>query len=116
MGRINNISTLIQGLKTVPDLSRFIASALDSILTQLNGKLTFGENIQSFGPVSVTFTDTQPLKIAHGLGRTPSGVVITGMDRAAILFYPNKTTFPWTDTQIFLQSDTASLVADILIF
>jgi hypothetical protein len=116
MGRINNISTLVQGLKTAPELARFIAGALDSILTQINGKLTFGDNIQSFGPVSVTFSTTLPTKVVHGLGRTPLGYLVTGLDAAAIIYVPNQTSFPWTGEQIYLQSNTANVVADILVF
>lgn len=116
MGRINNISTLIQGIKTAPEVARFVAGALDSLLTQINGKLTFGDNIQSFGPVSVTFLNTLPMKVGHGLGRTPAGYFVTGLDAAAIIYVPNQTSFPWTSEQIYLQSDTANVTADILVF
>lgn len=116
MARITNISTLIQGIKTIDDLRRFVASALDSILTQLNGKLDFGDNIRTFGPVTVTFSNTLPMKINHGLGRTPIGFFVTYLDRAAIIYVPNQTSFPWTDTQVFLQSNTASAVANIMVF
>lgn len=116
MGRINNISTLVQSIKTLPELARFVASALDNILTQVNGRLTFGDNIQSFGPTVVTFTDTSPLRVVHGLGRQPLGFIVTGLDRAAVIYYPNKTSFPWTSEQVYLQSDTAGAVADILLF
>lgn len=116
MGRVNNISTLIQGVETIADLRRFLANAMDSILTQLNGKLDFGDNIRTFGPTNVLFSTTLPTKINHGLGRTPIGYFVTSLDAAAIIYVPNQTSFPWTDTQVFLQSNTANLNAAILLF
>lgn len=116
MARVNNISTLIQGVNSIEGLRRFVANALDSILTQFNGKLDFGDNIRSFGPVAVEFSNTLPMKINHGLGRTPIGYFVVGLSAAAIVFNPDRASFPWTDTQIFLQSNTASIDAQILIF
>jgi len=85
-------------------------------IDEFNGKLDFGDNIRSFGPVTAEFSNTLPTKINHGLGRTPIGYFVVGLDAAAIVFNPDRTSFPWTDTQIFLQSDTASISARILIF
>lgn len=116
MARVNNISTLIQGVNSIEGLRRFVANALDSILTQFNGKLDFGDNVRTFGPVSIEFTGTLPTKVNHGLGRTPIGYFIVGLDAAAIIYNPDRTSFPWTDTQIFLQSNTANITAQVLIF
>lgn len=116
MARVNSVSTLVQGLKSVPDLARFVASALDAILTQFNGKIDFGDNVRTFGPVTVVFSTTLPTKINHELGRTPVGYFITSADRVVSVYTPNKTSFPWNDTQIFVQSNTASASVDILIF
>ncbi len=115
MARINNVSTLLQGINGVPELSRFIASALDAILTQFNGKIDFGDNIRTFGPVSVTFSNTLPMKINHGLGRTPVGYFVTTRDSVINVYTPNQTSFPWTDTQIYLQVDVAGN-ASVMVF
>lgn len=116
MARVNSVSTLIQGLKSVPELSRFVASALDAILTQFNGKIDFGDNVRTFGPVTVVFSNTSPTKINHELGRTPVGYFVTSTDQVVSVYTPNKTSFPWTDTQIFIQSNTAGASVDVLIF
>lgn len=116
MARVNNISTLLQGLRAVPDLARFTADAFNSLLTQFNGNLDFGDNIRTSGPIAVEFSNTLPTKINHGLGRIPQGFFVTYLDRAAIIYTPNKSQFPWTDSQIYAQSNTSSAVANLLIF
>lgn len=116
MARVNNISTLVQSIKQIPELARFVASALDSILTQFNGKIDFGDNIRTFGPVTVEFSNTLPTKINHGLGRTPVGYFVTSTDQPMSVYTPNLVSFPWTDSQLFVQTDVSGGVADIMIF
>lgn len=115
MGRINNISTAVQSVQTLEDLRRYVAAALEAIVIQINGKLTFGQNVQTFGPVTASFDSITPTKIIHGLGRVPQGYIVTSVDSINILTKPDVTLYPWTSTQIFL-TGFAPGNADVLLF
>ncbi len=115
MARVNNISTAVQNVKTLEDLRRYVASALDAIVAQFNGKLDFGDNIRSFGPVSILVNSAAPTKVIHGLGRVPQGYIATSMDIVNVLTTPDKTLYPWTSTQLFVQG-LADGTVEILIF
>jgi len=67
----------ISNLKEVPELIRFLQPFLNDVGEQINGGLLVHENLNvSF--VDHTFAGAFVTEdVAHGLGRTPSGYIIT---------------------------------------
>lgn len=114
MARVNNIPTNLQSLKEVPNLARFTSAAIDSIVSQVNGKLDFVDNVRVSGPLAVAFTTPNvAVKVIHFLGRQPVGYLVIGQDAAASIYFPSLVTFPWTSTQIYL---SASAIVNAQVF
>lgn len=115
MGRLNNLSTNLSNTDDA-GLRQFLSNALSQIIAVINGKLDFSDNVRTDGPISVTFVDTAvPVRIPHGLGRTPIGFWTSSIGAANIVYVPNKTSFPWTANQIYLQCN-GILTAQVMIF
>jgi hypothetical protein len=104
MGRINTVATLLQKVATLEDLRRFSGAALDAILTQLNGKIDFGDNIRADGPVELELTASTPTRVFHNLGRAPIGYLIVEQSAHGSVIHPTGSEFEWTSQQIFIQS------------
>lgn len=114
MARINNIQTNLQSVLDIPALRRFVGAALDSMVTQLNGKLDFGDNIRCVGPLSVVLSGTDPVKVPHTLGRQPLGYLVIQQDAGQTIYAPNQVMYPWTPTQIYLVA-TGSVNAQVFV-
>ena len=63
----------------------------------------------AFGAVADAETE-----IAHTLGKVPIGYQVVGIDKAAHVYTEGTT--PWTDENIYLASDVATVAATILVF
>jgi hypothetical protein len=93
-----------QGVKSLEDLARFLTNFTRALLQQVNGNLNFVQNISAYGPVSVVFaTANSDVVVPHTLNRSPGGFIVINASKAMRVFQGNGT---WTNTQIFLQSDT----------
>lgn len=111
MAKVTNISTLLQRVSSLEDLRRFVSSGLDALITQVNGKLDFVDNVRCDGPLTVVFNAAYTtVRVTHGLGRTPIGYLIIQQNGAASVIRPTGTGTVWDDVQIFLQADTTVTV------
>src|SRR6267142_6463697 len=74
--RVTNFD--VKNVTSLDDVQRFISQTITQIVTIVNGKATFTDNIDC-RLVNVTFTasavDTQ---VTHNLGRTTVGYFLTG--------------------------------------
>lgn len=96
------------------DLQESLLVFSDQLISILNGGLRLEENFD-FAMKTVT-TDATPgveTAIAHGLKRTPLGFIVYSKNKAAHIF--NGTT-AFTSTNIYVQSDVASVIAKLIIF
>lgn len=79
-------STDFDRLQTLEDLKRYLNKFGEDVVAQVNGGLTFAENLDAT-TVSVTFssanTDTA---LAHGLNRIPTGYILVGSTAAMGLY------------------------------
>lgn len=91
----------ISDQQTIENMRRFIAISLDTIVSALNGNLTFSDNFNSQA-LGVTFpvVNTE-LVIPHQLNRVPIGYFVTRRS-AAMTVYDSTTA--WTATNIYLKS------------
>lgn len=115
MAKVTNALPDVQNCKSIEELRRFTAAALNAILLQLNGKLDFGDNIRTSGPLPVVLSGTAPTKVFHTLNRVPQGIITTSIDGANVVITPDKTLYPWTSTQLFVQGISDGN-AEILVF
>lgn len=88
--------------------------AIKDIKQILLGRITFGDNIQSYGPLEVTVADADTdIGIAHSLGRIPTGFFAYGEDVATIIY---ASSIPWTASQITLKSSVGPATFKVTIF
>jgi hypothetical protein len=88
------------------DFRRYSSALAAQIVQQMNGNLQFGANIASSGLLSVVFPDASTvMTVNHRLGRVPVGYLVVFLTGAATVYVPQGYNF--TNTQIFLQSDSA---------
>lgn len=50
---------------------------------------------------------------AHGLGRTPTGYIVVGKDKAGVIYDGSSA---WDATDIYIRSDTATVAAKLFVF
>ena len=98
--------------------ARDLLSTLDNmshnLVDILNGGISFSDNAD----VSMIFftssaTPDATNTVAHTLGKVPTGYIVYGLDKAAIVYTGVGT---WSKTQIFLKVNVASVAVKILVF
>lgn len=94
------------------DLRRFSSQIINRLVDAVNGKLSFGDNLES-SQISVTFSAANStISVDHTLRRIPSGYIVTGRSANIQVFDGNT---PNTDKKIYLQSSGAG-TAQVLVF
>lgn len=99
-----------------------LSAFMKGVAQALNGRLSLGDGVQSaqsgnIDGQNVTWTfavANQEYEIPHGLGRVPVGVLPVQLDRAGIVYMSNAG--GWGINHIFLKSNTAGLVARLILF
>lgn len=106
------ISDLLQNLKDIEEVKRFLSIAIQKILQQINGSLEFVQNVKASGPHDVTLVSGSVVKVDHGLGQTPQGYLVISQSAAFTIF---KATSPeWDSGSIYLNA-SGSGTAKVLI-
>ena len=102
----------ISNLKSAEEIGRYTSIALNDFNTQINGNLQFDQNIKS-SSVDVEFGQANTdVRIAHGLGRQPSGYLVAKLTAAAIIYDGTQAA---DDSFIFLRSSAACTAKIIVI-
>lgn len=114
MAKVNHIKTDLQNVATLEDLRRYTALALNGILAQFNGKIDFGDNVRTSGPIAISFvTPNATVSVNHTLGRTPIGYFVSGQDAAGSVLLANQAS--WTANTVFLTA-SAAMNAQVMLF
>lgn len=104
MGKVSETGS-VSNVEDTKELSRFVSIALKNIISQINGNLTFSDNI-SFKVFSVSFpAAATSYTFAHGLGRAPL-IWISGDQTADASIFQSKAS---DSTNVYLQ---ASAICD----
>jgi hypothetical protein len=79
-------STDIDNVKPPEDVPRYVELALQDIVQQVNGNLTFAENIRC-KLLSITFSSSDTdTTVTHGMGRVPAGYIVSGKSVACSVY------------------------------
>lgn len=98
------------------EVQRFASAITTDLISQVNGNLLFGDNIQSAGPYTLTFSSSSDIKtISHTLGKVPSGILEIYKSSAIITYAPSGNNYAWTSANVYLQSNGAGTVKLYLI-
>jgi hypothetical protein len=97
-------SPTLQSCKDVEELRRFVGAFNEDAVSQINGRLTFGDNIKSTAAISISFTGAGSIEVPHSFGQVPEGFLVI-YKTAGVDIYASSTT--WTDTKIFLTAGGA---------
>jgi len=96
------------------DLIRSLNDLLINLSALLDGGLQFADNMNV---ELVTFnssgTPDAENAVAHNLKRVPTGYIVYGLDKAAIVYSGGSA---WTSTAIYLKVNVATVAAEILVF
>lgn len=121
---VGNLNLAVQQLQAVIGLQTSTTSQVTGLLALVNGNLSFGDfatgqatgnlNTDLIGGTSPVTPNT-PFTLSHTLGQVPNGFV-AGQKSAAADFYGIATTQAWTDTDITILCDTASVDFVILVY
>ena len=85
MGKVT-VSVDVWNVSDLEQLKRFTGGALRSLVDQVNGRISFQENIQA-RVVEFSFESTSiDYIVPHGLGYIPLGFVVINQNAAAILY------------------------------
>lgn len=97
-------------------LRRFTSNFLELLPPILNGGIEFGKNIRSDGPLQFTITEAnQVVPLAHTLGFIPMGYLLIYQTTNAVVFVADESTYPWTETTVYLTASAAVRARVILI-
>lgn len=106
----------ISQVDSLDDLKRYLAIYLAKLPQVLNGQVTFGDNIRSAGPLTVTFDYSgQVVAVNHNLNYVPAGYWVVYQNAAVIVYAADFGAYPWTNTQIFLTANGAA-IAKVIVF
>lgn len=97
-------ATTLQNCEDLDQLRRFVGAFNEDAANQVNGRLTFGDNIKSTSTISVSFTGAGSIEVPHSLGVVPQGFLVI-YKTAGVDIYASSTT--WTETKIFLTAGGA---------
>jgi len=96
------------------DLRRYISIQVDDILAALNGRLSFGDNIQS-KLIGTTFSASGSVsELVHNLGYIPNGYILVGSDQAITVYDGGQN----TTSNLYLKASGATFPASarVMIF
>jgi hypothetical protein len=97
------------------ELRRWVSVALQTLRQGVNGNITFGQNIQSAGPYTLSFDAAGILSQRHDFGKTPSGYLIIKQTTGVNVSAPQASQYAWQDAIIWLESGGAGSVTFYLI-
>lgn len=101
----------ISNTDSLEDLRKFTAQTIETITTEINGRLIFGENVRGqFLSVVFPLANTQ-VSVEHTLGRMPTGFLQTGAN-AGLVVYNGATN---TDLLAYFKA-TAAGTASVFLF
>lgn len=96
------------------DLERSLDKFTTSVGELLNNGLKFDDNFDAYiGNITTDATPGNDTAIAHGLKRVPSGYLIIKRDKAGIIY---DGAAAWTETNIYVRSNLATVAAKIIVF
>lgn len=76
----------ISNTESLEDLRKFTAQTIETIVTEVNGRLIFGENVRGqFLSVAFAAPNVQ-VSVEHRLGQMPVGFVQTGADAGLVVY------------------------------
>lgn len=91
-----------------------LSSYLLELSKLLNKGLDFTDNFNgSFVTISDTGAADSENTLAHGLGRVPSGYIVTKINKASVAYLGSTS---WTATNIYLKFNVANCTATVFIF
>jgi len=99
-------------IENTKDFIRLASQTIDSVVSAINGKIGVTDNLDA-AVVSAEFqsaNSTTP--IAHTLGRTPIGYIVTGLSANMVVFDGSGTN---NESTLFLQASAAG-TARMLVF
>lgn len=101
-------------LTTWEDLRRYVSIQVDDILAALNGRLSFGDNVQAKLMGASFSASGTAVEIQHNLGFVPNGYFLAGSDQP-IMLYDGGTN---TTTSLFIKASGATFPASarVMIF
>lgn len=107
MGRVKGVPSISE-VPTWQELRRYASIAIDRIMGQLNGGLSFGENITASGPSVVTFSGSGNVQmVSHNLGRVPQGFIVVNLDAGITVYQASGAGNAWQSDKIFLTASGA---------
>lgn len=107
MGRVKGVPSL-SDVPTWQELRRYASIAIDRIMGQLNGGISFGENITASGPSVVTFASSADIQtVGHNLGRVPQGFIVVKLSAGITVYQPAGAENAWQSDKIFLTASGA---------
>jgi hypothetical protein len=112
MGKVsapNNFSSV----QSWEELRRFASAFAADVFNQINGQLTFKDNLQGID-IDGSFPDANvSVGLKHGLGYIPNGFIVVANDSAAVIYNGiEKSTVDF----IFLRSSVANVNAKVRVF
>jgi hypothetical protein len=123
-GMIPNLQPIVlpdDGRLNVKQLAT-LTDAISNLIRAVNGRLTFGENVQSAqsgnidGQIkTLTFTtiDTD-YEVRHGLGRKPLGIIVLYVDTDAAVVRASSEG-SWTTTRLFVRCNSKVVTARFVV-
>lgn len=116
-----NLPALFVNKQFYPNLRRFdqdflntmneMARNMDAIL---NRGISFSENVDCrLATFTSSGTPDAENTVAHALGKVPTGYIVYGIDKAAIVYTG---TTAWTKTNIYLKCNVATVATKIIVF
>lgn len=94
-------------LRAIEERDQNLASILDRGVDFDNN---FDGRLNSFSSSGVANAENT---VAHGLGKVPTGYIVTSIDKAAHVY---KGASAWTKDNIYLKVDVATVAVSILVF
>lgn len=102
----------LSNIETLQEYIRFASAAIGDIITEINGRLSFQENMQAQTLVVELPASGQQIGVPHGLGFVPNGYLVIKRN-AAVTVYDGATEN--TKETIYFRS-TGAGQATVLVF
>lgn len=105
----------VANLKTWQELRRWTSVALQTIRQELNGNITFQENIAAAGPYTLTFEGPGILQLRHDLGEVPQVIMGQKLSANINVWAPQGADYVWQEGIIWLESSGAGSITFYLV-
>ncbi len=69
----------VSNTEGLEDLKRYVSIQIDDILSEINGRLTFADNLRT-RVLNIAFKSADALEVPHSLGAVPNGYILIGSD------------------------------------